>query len=179
MSTSILLPAFLSLALLGACKNKHETTKTDKAPMESESNSSGTALKMLSATAADSLFMSLERTPCFGPCKAYRIHIYRSGYATFEGRANVEREGMWEARIGMDTLQTILKEAERIGFYGLDDVYDSPVTDLPSLVIRMNTSAGDKQVKGRVDVPPKFRTFAETIEELVIPVLWKPIVPEE
>ena len=182
MSTSFLLPALLSVALFGACKTNQEAATNTGAPMENENKASQTALALGGTAPADSLFLFLERTPCFGPCKAYRLNIYRSGYATYEGRANVEREGMHEARIGQDTLQAILKEAERIGFYGLDDLYDSPVTDLPSLVSRMHTSAGDKQVKGRVDVPPKFRVFGETIEELVLPMAWKPMksaMPEE
>ena len=182
MSTSFFLPAFLSLALFGACKTNHEAATSAGAPMENDNTTSPTALKLGGTTPADSLFLFLERTPCFGPCKAYRLNIYRSGYATYEGRANVEREGMHEARIGQDTMQAILKEAERIGFYGLDDLYDSQVTDLPSLVIRMQTSAGDKQVKGRVGVPPKFRVFGETIEELMLPIAWKPmksVMPEE
>lgn len=182
MSTSFILPAFLSLALFAACKTNQEAATDTGSPMDNGNTGSQEKLTLGGTAAADSLFLFLERTPCFGPCKAYRINIYRSGYATYEGRANVEREGMHEARIGQDTLQAILKEAERIDFYGLKELYDSPVMDLPSLVIRMNTSAGNKQVRGRVDVPPKFRVFGETIEEMVLPLAWKPMraaVPEE
>lgn len=175
----MILPTMLSIALVAACKTKQDTAQEEVAPpVETIEGNSGT-MQLGGANKADSLFLSMERTPCFGTCKAYRLNIYRSGYATYEGRANVEREGMHEARIGRDTLEAIMKEADRIGFHGLDDVYDSPVTDLPSLIIRVVSNGRDKEVKGRVGVPPKFRTFAETIEELVLPVAWKPIRPQE
>jgi len=179
MSTRMILPTLLSFALVAACKTKQDSAQDNAAPPAKGGSESTAPLVLGGEAAADSLFLSLERTPCFGTCKAYRLHIYRSGYATYEGRAHVEREGMHEARIGRDTLDAILKEAERIGFYGLEDVYDSPVTDLPSLIIRMVSNGRDKEVKGRVGVPPKFRTFAETIEELMLPVAWKPIRPQE
>lgn len=179
MSTSFILPALLSIALVAACKTKQETAQDSAAPTPSEVQTPSKTVSLGGSARGDSLFLSLERTPCFGPCKAYRLNIYRSGYATYEGRANVEREGMHEARIGSDTLDTILQEAERIGFYALDDVYDSEVTDLPSLNIGLRSSAGTKNVKGRVGAPPKFRIFAETIEGLVLPVAWKPMVPQE
>ncbi|HNR55900.1 MAG TPA: DUF6438 domain-containing protein, partial [Flavobacteriales bacterium] len=81
---------------------------------------------------ADSLVITLQRTPCFGTCPAYMINVYRSGYATYEGHSHVEREGLHRAWIGPDTLQRILKDAESSGFYQFEDRYDRDVTDLPS-----------------------------------------------
>lgn len=175
----MILPALLSVALVTACKTKQDSAQDGATPPATKGSENKAPLQLGGETAADSLFLSLERTPCFGPCKAYRLNIYRSGYATYEGRANVELEGMHEARVGKDTMEAILKDSERIDFYGLDDVYDSPVTDLPSIIIRMVSNGRDKEVKGRVGVPPKFRAFAENIEELVVPMAWKPIRPQE
>ncbi len=123
----------------------------------------------------DSLFLSMERTPCFGVCKAYRIHVYRSGYATFEGRSNVEKEGMHEARIGKDTLALLLNEAERLTFFDLDTLYDSNVTDLPSTIIRVVGNGKDKRVKGRYNMPERFKTYGTFVDGLLFPVPWKPI----
>lgn len=123
----------------------------------------------------DSLFLSLERTPCFGTCKAYRIHVYRSGYATFEGRSNVEKVGMHEARIGKDTLSQLLNEAERLTFFDLDTLYDGQVTDLPSTIIRVAGNGKDKRVKGRYNMPERFKAYGTFIDELLFPVAWRPV----
>lgn len=126
------------------------------------------------ASPADSLVISLQRTPCFGQCKAYTINVYRSGYATFNGRSNVELEGLHHARVGLDTLRTLLAEAERIGFYQLDDVYDRNVTDLPSSILRLVGNGKDKRVVGRVGTPENFTRFFTKAEEMLFPIAWRP-----
>jgi hypothetical protein len=174
----MIFPALLSIALIAACKTKQDTSQDNNTNASTGASEQTTPVTTTAETAADSLVLSIERTPCFGMCKAYRLHVYRSGYATYEGRVNVEKQGMHEARIGRDTLEAILREAERIAFFDLDDVYDSPVTDLPSTIIHIAMDKRDKRVLGRVGTPAKFRAFAEYIEELLLPVAWKPIPPE-
>lgn len=185
MNHRILLPTlFFSLAL-GACAQKKSTvspaptaqpTRTDQAPRTTKQP---TAPRFGGVAKADSLFFYMERTPCFGQCKAFRINVYRSGYATFEGRANVEREGMHRSRVGKDTMEILMREAEKIKFFELKDKYDSDVTDLPSAVIRIVGNGKDKQVIGRVGTPESFRAFFTKAEELLFPLPWWPIPPQE
>ncbi|MBX2980511.1 MAG: hypothetical protein KF905_14580 [Flavobacteriales bacterium] len=161
------LPALLIALSVMACKTREATTSTPE--------SSGPNAVYGGTGRVDSLFLSLERTPCFGMCKAYRIHVYRSGYATFEGVSNVEKEGMHEGRVGADTLAQLLKDAERLGFFALNDVYDGQVTDLPSTTIRIVANGKDKRVMARVGTPPNFKALAEGIDELLLPMAWKPV----
>lgn len=128
---------------------------------------------------ADSLFLSLERTPCLGPCKGYRIVVYRSGLSTYEGITNMEKMGPHRGRIGPDTLARILAEAERIGFFDLRDRYDAEVTDLPSTIIRLVADGRDKQVTGRYGQPETFKAFARQLDEWLLPVPWVPVPPAE
>lgn len=127
---------------------------------------------------ADSLFLVLERTPCFGTCKAYRIEVYRSGFARYEGRAHVEKEGRYTASIGQDTLLGILYRAEELGFFGLEGKYDAPVTDLPSTVLRIQADGRSKEVLGRVAAPQAFKRLADEIEGLLLPADWRPESPQ-
>lgn len=125
---------------------------------------------------ADSLFLYLERTPCFGTCKAYRIDLYRSGYATFDGRGHVEKMGLHSARIGADTLSTLLNLAEQYGFHGFESKYDAEVTDIASTLLRIAANGRDKQVLARVGQPQAFKKLVSEIEGLLLPVAWKPVV---
>lgn len=131
------------------------------------------------ATNADSLVISLQRTPCYGTCKAYVINVYRSGYATFEGRSNVEREGMHFTRIGQDTIARILEDAEGSGFYQLNDKYDRDVTDLPSAIMQLVANGKNKRVVSRVGAPESFKQLFARAEELLFPVAWKPMPKAE
>lgn len=167
---TMLLPCLLGLSVI-ACTTPRDGTSTPAKPGQGEGQAQlgGTA-------AADSLFLYFERTPCFGTCPAFRIALYRSGHATWEGRAHVEKEGPHTARVGRDTLEAILKEAGAIGFQDLENSYDSPVTDLPSMHIRIVANGRDKEVMARVGTPPRLKAFGEYLDGLLRPLPWKPVL---
>jgi hypothetical protein len=127
------------------------------------------------AEPADSLVVSLQRTPCFGTCPAYTITVYRSGYATYFGSSHVQLEGLHEARIGLDTLHRILADAERSGFYQFQDKYDRDVSDLPSSILRVVGNGRDKRVLARIGTPEAFKLLFARVEELLLPVVWTPV----
>ncbi len=173
-----LLP-FLALAAL-ACNNSRRTATAEPAP-ETEAATQATAPQsdQLGGPArADSLFLYLERTPCFGPCKAYRITVYRSGHATYDGRLNMEKEGPHTTRIEKEILAECLAKAREHGFFGLKDTYDAEVTDLPSTVVRIVADGKDKRVLGRVGQPEAFKRLVADLEALLLPLPWKPVTPE-
>lgn len=126
----------------------------------------------------DSLFLYLERTPCFGACKAYRIEVFNSGFATYNGRGNMEKEGPHTGRVGADTLRLIRAKAQELGFKDMQDKYDAEVTDLPSTYLRITLNGKPKQVMGRVGQPAAFKQLVAYVEGLLLPVPWKPVKPE-
>ncbi len=178
-STLILLAA----SIIVACKNKKEAaaagTDGADAPTVVEGTPHDGVSQIGGAAAADSLVLSFERTPCFGTCKAYRVHLYRSGYATYEGRANVEIMGHAQTRVDKALIDRLLHRAEGSGFYKLNDTYDSQVTDLPSTTIRLVANGRDKAVMGRASVPENFRGLANYMEEELLPLPWKPIPAQD
>lgn len=177
MTLTSLFPALLIGGLLLACAEKKPMVgDKDDEPSKDLSND---ALQLGGTEASDSLFFAMERTPCFGRCKAYRINVYRSGYATYEGRMNVEKEGMHEGWVGKDTLDLLLKEAGSVGFFALNDRYDSDVTDLPSSILRVVADGKDKRVVGRIGTPPAFTNYFEKAESLLYPMPWKPVPAQE
>ncbi len=126
-------------------------------------------------SATDSLFFSLERTPCFGKCPAYTVTIYRSGYATYEGRTHAPRQGRHTGRVDRATLETLLAKADAIGYFGLEDSYDGPVTDLPSTITRIVSGDRDKRIVARYKTPPALKTFAQQADTLLKDVMWTPV----
>lgn len=173
------LAILLSPLLWIACAQQHTTTETATSPSPVVDPPVQQETVLGGPGPGDSLVISLQRTPCFGRCKAYMINVYRSGYATFDGRSNVELEGLHQGRIGLDTLRLLLAEAERNGFYQLNDVYDRNVTDLPSAVLRLVGNGKDKRVVGRAGTPEAFTRFFEKAETLLYPVPWRPVPKAE
>lgn len=124
-------------------------------------------------TPGDSLFFSLERTPCFGRCPAYTVAVYRSGLATFDGRSNTPLIGAHRAQAGRELMEAILAGAERAGFFTMQDSYDGQVTDLPSTIVRVVSGGRDKKVVGRYRMPEAFKHFAQSADSLLLPLDWK------
>jgi len=165
----------IPLLLLGACAKKKDLVATG-AETATASTPEAVQLPILGGSGtADSLVISLQRTPCFGTCKAYTINVYRSGYATFYGHSNVQLEGLNQAWIGLDIVHRILADAEQSGFYQFQDKYDSQATDLPSSILRMVANGKDQRVVARVGTPASFKQLFGRVEELLFPVAWKPV----
>lgn len=178
-----------SLLLVVLCSGAMSGCSTSGVPASSAPSPSGPsaaeqiandapASPLGGATRADSLFFTIERTPCFGTCKAYRIEVYRSGYATYNGRSNMEKQGPHSAWISEETMAALLAHAEAAGFFAMQDTYDADVTDLPSTTIRIIADGKDKKVMGRVGQPAAFKALVVQIEELLLPVPWKPVRAE-
>lgn len=121
---------------------------------------------------SDSVFFSLQRTPCFGKCPAYTVTVKADGTALYTGRSNAPREGEFTGKVDRATMQALFDRATAIGFFGFEDKYDGPVTDIPSTIIRMNADGKDKKVLGRVKTPPAFKPFAAYADSLLAPVVW-------
>lgn len=171
-------PILASLAILCACTNAREAAGT-AAPSEATPPPPPPATYQYGgAGRIDSLFFTLERTPCFGPCKAYRIDVYRTGFATYDGRLNMEKEGRHTTRVDQETLALLLAKAEEAGFFGMKDRYDADVTDLPSTFIHIVANGKDKKVIGRVGQPEAFKSLAAFAEEQLLPLPWKLVAAE-
>ncbi len=160
-----LLALLLPLVLLPACIGGRDAAASEASGQRDPRFGSPT----------DSLFFSLERTPCLGRCPAYRIHVYASGNATYEGIGQVERLGMHRATLDRSVLEALLHEAEAIGFFGLQDSYDRPVTDIPSTRLRMVSGPRDKSILARTGVPPALKAFALKADSLLLPAHWQPV----
>lgn len=155
----ILLSTTAFMTAFAACNNTKATAQDDR---------------FGGPTAADSLFFSLERTPCFGKCPAYRINVYRSGHATYLGISHTEKQGDHAGNVTPETMALLLAKAESVGFFAMLDKYDGQVTDLPSTIVRVVSMDRNKKVVARHKVPPEFKEFATYAEGLLLPLPWQP-----
>lgn len=130
-------------------------------------------------SASDSVFFSLERTPCFGKCAAYTVTIDKFGNARWIGRSNTDRPGTWKAQVSTMTMERLLSRANSIGFFDMEDRYDGQVTDLPSTIIRVNANGKDKKVVARYKIPPAFKPFAAFADSLLMPLAWTQVAADQ
>ena len=163
MRTTLIAFATLILLLLDSCKFDEHFARSGQ----------------VYGSASDSLFFSLERTPCFGKCAAYTVTIDKFGNARWVGRSNTDRPGNWRAQVSFVTMERLLSRANDIGFFDMEDRYDGQVTDLPSTIIRVNANGKDKKVVPRYKMPPAFKPFAAFADSLLMPLAWTQVAADQ
>lgn len=128
---------------------------------------------------SDSLFAFLDRGYCFGHCPVYKVEIYQSGYAVYTGKANTDMIGTFTARFSKEQLSSLTKAAKEINYTSLEDVYDSPVTDLATHTTSIVIDGKRKQVKRRHNYPPSILTFEKQFDAIVAEVEWTLVAKPE
>ena len=113
----------LSLALL-ACS----TTKNI-------SENSNNVEQTIKDRDSSDVFASIYRSACFGSCTTYKMTIYQDGFISYEGIRFVELEGNYHTTITKEQMQSFIDKAESIGYFEMEDKYDSSITDIPSVTV--------------------------------------------
>jgi len=159
MRTLIILITFFTLA----CSSSKKATQV---AADQKSQSEETVKK-------DSLFLYFERTLCYGECPAFKITVYSDGRCTYEGVRFVEKMGDYDARIDPAQMKEIAEEAERIGFYDLQDKYDASVSDVPTCITMISGDKGRKRIEDRFDAPDILRVFEKYLDGILLGLDWK------
>jgi ankyrin repeat protein len=117
-----------------------------------------------------SLKISLQRTPCFGSCPAYRVDIYGDGTVTYDGQMFVAISGAHKAKLSDDALRTLFTAFQKADFFWLLDRYAAPITDNPTQVISISFDEHNKTVEdyiGRAVGMPSDVTDLENLIDTV------------
>lgn len=144
----------LLLFTLNACKQ----TKPIK---ENESNTVTETLK-------ETIFISMERTPCLGRCPGYTITIYETGMVIYDGRDFVEREGKYSTMLSNDAMEELKNYINSINFFNLKDKYDKEITDIPSCIIAVSLDGKYKKIIDRYEGPQGLKELEKLIDYYVL-----------
>jgi hypothetical protein len=116
----------------------------------------------------ESIFMTMERTPCFGKCPSYKITIFNTGNVRYEGFQFAEKQGKYTKKLSKKQLVEIATQLEIIRLFELKDTYDSKITDIPSCILTFNYEGKRKKILDRDGAPSELRRFEKFIDALVI-----------
>jgi hypothetical protein len=102
--------------------------------------------------------ITLERTPCFGSCPAYRLTIRGDGSVVYTGLSDVAVEGVRIAQISQDRVRELVERFSDVDYFSLSDSYRCPVTDLPSAITSISIDGRSKTVD---DYAPGYESEGE------------------
>lgn len=165
---------FIGLSVI-ACKSKKETTTSTTAEPSASSYDMATEEveeKGMPVEMNDSLFFSIERTPCFGRCPIYKMQVYDSGYSTYEGERFVDNVGSFYAKVSMEKLELIKQRAIEIGYFDLQDKYPSQIADFPSVTTSVKIDGRRKEVYNKQNAPKRLNEFQSFADSVFADVKW-------
>ena len=127
-------------------------------------------VKRLSAAdhSDDEVVISLERTPCFGPCPAYSLMIFSDGRVIYQGNKYVAVEGKRKYKIPKYKIKELVKHFHRIGYFDLKDLYEPIATDGPGCITCISINGHTKRVAHwqPSNAPPSLDELEEKIDEI-------------
>jgi hypothetical protein len=94
-----------------------------------------------SKNTSQQLIASIERTPCFGKCPAYKIDIFENGDVTYFGNNFVDSIGKFTTLFTEKERREILNLFTEAGFTTLPKILpdNTPIpTDIPSVIYTLN-----------------------------------------
>ncbi len=87
--------------------------------------------------------ITLERTPCHGPCPVYKVTVSGAGEVGYFGRAHVYKTGTHRWRISERRLQRLAEALERADYLHLEGDYTGGgTTDAPGCLISVEYADG-------------------------------------
>jgi len=113
------------------------------------------AVSMASEPAPNHLeSITLERTPCYGPCAVYSVEIKRDGRVNYFGEEYVKAKGKKTARIKIADFTALEAKFQEINFLSLRNTYIEDEdgctdvwTDKPSMHITAKYNNVQKKVR--------------------------------
>jgi hypothetical protein len=125
----------------------------------------------------DSLFASIERSPCFGRCPVYKAIIYNNGKATYEGRSSVVRQGLYHGTATSEQLEILRNSAESLRLDTLGNEYvQSALTDFPAQKLSIVVKGTLKNIFIRHTEPPgAIMQFEKLLDEEIEKIQWEKV----
>lgn len=158
MKNLILIPL---VVLIFSCKQNKPTVDNSTVEISTPKPNDETPIK-------ESLFLTMERTPCFGKCPSYKLTIFNTGNVVYEGFTFAKKEGKHTKKLSEKQLTEIQDKVVSINLFEMNDKYDSPITDIPSTILYVVYKGKKKKILDRVAGPDELKSLEKLIDFLVI-----------
>jgi Domain of unknown function (DUF6438) len=122
------------------------------------------------------LFVSLQRTPCFGQCPVFKIQLFDDGKVVYEGKAYCKRMGTHKATASPELIKAIQQKASDIKYLSFNEKYpkgESMITDIPTTISYIKVGSESKMVYNNYDAPTELVEFERWLEQQFESLKWE------
>lgn len=124
------------------------------------------AVQTHAAPAPPTAVITLERTACFGICPVYKVALLEDGTVEYEGWDHVRVSGKHTWKIDAAAVAALARDMEQAGFFGMQDRYTMPVTDMPTTYTTLTRAGRTKRIKDYMDAPAALKEIESRIDEV-------------
>ena len=177
-----LLASFLLLFLFSCSKNiTDKVAKTAPAPpVDQLSVVQPKSVEIVEKTTIPegidpNLLVSLNRTPCFGSCPAYKVEIFEDGTVKYKGSGYVKRIGFFTAKADADFIAQIMKQAETVNYLKFQNKYPAEnieIADMPQTISYVRIGKEGKLIHTKLDAPKELVAFERWLEKHIENLQW-------
>ena len=119
--------------------------------------------------------IEMDKSPCFGTCPHYTLTIYEKGYASFEGKRDVDKMGLHTKKLSSKEYEGIKRAFESSNWFDLQDDYPSSVSDLPKTKITYHDGGESKSVTGDdLSLPSIVKGLDKLLSQIAMSDGWTP-----
>jgi hypothetical protein len=166
---------FLALAITATavcigCKSKVQAASTPDIAVPPTAEVP--TLPVVEEVQKEELLISMMRTACYGTCPIYNVQIYTSGKVQYEGKNFVDRIGRYHTTFDTASLQKLQDKIRSINYFSFQDKYDSPITDLPSVITEVHLDGQVKKIEDRHKGPKELDELYAEIDALLAEAKW-------
>ena len=122
------------------------------------------------------LVASMSKTACFGSCPVFEAQVWADGTATWKGIKNVDRVGMFTAKVPKNWLKDLEVKANETNFFSWLPHYPKQgkeVPDLPVTTCFFKKEGTENRVVDAGDAPADLRRFEKYFWEQLDILEWE------
>jgi hypothetical protein len=119
--------------------------------------------------------ITMERTQCKGECPEYKLSFFEDGSVVYEGKANASKSGVWRATVRKETIDDLVLQFQRIGFFTLQPSYGGGLSQNPVAITSFKWNDRTKTVshdEGSPFSPEALTALEDRVDAAVQSVNW-------
>ena len=178
MTPKYILFAIILTSASISCKSSKNVTETSSDNIEATEASTTVTTEKEVTLIERTVFATIHRGACYGSCPTYKMTIYSDRSVEYEGIRAVELIGKYTSTISQKEYDQFIETAEFIEYMNLEDVYDSPITDIPGTRTSIVIEGVRKEVYRRYQYPKRILKFEELFDNVMKSAKWEKVVED-
>ena len=93
--------------------------------------------------------VEMTKSPCYGRCPVFTLVIYERGIASYEGKRNTPRLGLYVKKLDKETYDKLLSTFKKANVWQYDNIYRGMYPDAPTVSMSYHEEGDVKTIVGK------------------------------